>query len=82
MNVFNFTPLEKTAIPTAYKAGWAQETVWTFCRREKSLASARNRNLERPTCHYTVLHQLLYTISLRNSVTAKNVQNIIIWALQ
>jgi hypothetical protein len=33
-----FIPRERTPITIEEKAGWAQELVWNFCRREKSLA--------------------------------------------
>jgi hypothetical protein len=40
-----FTTWEKAQVPTAQKAGWAPEPVWTLWRNEKSLAPAGNRTV-------------------------------------
>jgi hypothetical protein len=34
------------SVPIDQEAGWASELVWTFWRREKSLATAENQTLD------------------------------------
>jgi len=41
------TPLALTPVPTEYKVGWAQKPIWKPRKKEKSLASAKNRILGR-----------------------------------
>ena len=40
-------PREGTLVPTVQEAGWAAEWVWTFRRKELSLATAGIRTLAR-----------------------------------
>ena len=40
-------PEESTPVPTEQETGWAP-VIWTLCRKEKSLAPARNRTPDRP----------------------------------
>jgi len=34
--------VKEPTVPIDQEAGWAKELVWSLCRREKSLAFARN----------------------------------------
>ena len=41
--------VKQPLIPTEQENGWAPESVWTFWRRQKSLAFAGNQTTNRPT---------------------------------
>ena len=52
-------PQERTQIPTELEAGWAPELVWSFGRREKSVAPNGIRTPDRPVRNpVTVLTEL------------------------
>ena len=52
-------PQERTPIPTELDAGWAPQLVWTFGRREKSVAPNGTRTPDRPVRNLvTVLTEL------------------------
>ena len=53
-SVVNFTPRplyprERKPVPTKLDAVWAPDLVWTFCKREKSLATTGIRTPDPPT---------------------------------
>jgi hypothetical protein len=50
-----FTPGKKNPVPIGEEAGWASEPVWTQRLKEKSFASAGDRNpvIQSVVRHYT-----------------------------
>jgi hypothetical protein len=54
VSVHLHAPAALALVPIEQEAVWASQPVWTFSRREKSLASAATRTLYLPACYSPV----------------------------